>query len=202
MSAPVTPVKTIRKRLPEHLKCRVCGESVTVQGGLYRIFGGKVKTRDIQIMLEKLLDCSLSESTGSSVLCKKCFRKAERYENTLDEMIKLKKSHRTNCEEWRSENIRRKRCINSPGRDAKRISTPQGIQQVKRSLLPLPANSTTSALKVISNENTVLSTSKTFSLEVLLNCMFLFSHNYCDMFKLIQYLLFSNITILIRTFLF
>ncbi len=79
-----------------------------------RIFEEKVKTRDVQKMLKKLLDCSLSESTGSPVLCKKCFRKAERYENTLEKMTKLKESHRTNCEEWCSGNLRGKRFINSP----------------------------------------------------------------------------------------
>ena len=165
MSLPVTPVKIIRKRLPDHLKCRVCGESVSVQGGLYRIFGGKVKTRDVHKMLEKLLGCFLSESTGSPVLCKKCFRRLERYESTLEEIAKLKESHRKNCEEWSSENIRRKRCVNSPGHGVKRISSvPQrNIQTVRRSLLPAD-NTTTS--KVTNKENTVLSTSKPFSLEV------------------------------------
>ena len=83
--------------------------------------GGKVKTRDVHKMLEKLLGCFLSESTGSPVLCKKCFSRLERYESTLEEIAKLKESHRKNCEEWSSENIRRKRCVNSPGHGVKRF---------------------------------------------------------------------------------
>lgn len=163
MSAPHTPVKIIQKRLPEHLKCRVCGETVTVQGGLYRIFGGKVKTRDLHTLLEKLLGCVLSESIGSPVLCKKCFRRFERYESTLEEIAKLKESHRKNCEEWCSENIRRKRCINSPGQGVKKVAlAPKLMRNVRRSLLP--ADNTTS--KAINYENAVLSTSKTLSLEV------------------------------------
>lgn len=147
----------------------MCGEIVTVTGGLYNIFSEKVKTRDLPKLLSKLLCCEVRESNGSPVLCKKCFRRIERYESTLEELSKLKESHRKYSEDWCAQNIRQKRCINSPGHGVKRISPLQFGQvntprrfAVRRSLID---DGTTSNLGDNEN-NVVLATTTTSDLEV------------------------------------
>lgn len=117
MACGSTPVKSVRKKIGDDKYCRVCGEFVAVHSGYFNIFSEKSKERRLAEVLSKVLESDISEVTGSNIICKKCFRTLERFNNMLEEVQKLRENHRTNTQRWCSENtelIRQKRCSKSP----------------------------------------------------------------------------------------
>ena len=108
-----TPVKSVVKNVQEDKHCRVCGEFVITHSGYFNIFSEKSKERHLAEFLSKVLESEVSISTGSHFICKKYFRTVERCNASLEVLQKLKKSHRTNTQKWRSDNpylIRQKCC--------------------------------------------------------------------------------------------
>jgi hypothetical protein len=142
MASVKTPVKSVTKKVGDDKFCRVCGEFIATHSGYFNIFSEKSKERGLSEFLSNVLESEVSESTGSDLICKKCFRTLERCSSSLEELKKLRQNHRTNTEKWRSENpelIRQKRCSKSPGHGTKKGRFEQGQSQFrvesKRSLV-------------------------------------------------------------------
>ena len=121
---PLTPVKSATGKVSDNKHCIVCGESIVIHSGYFNIFSKKSKERHLAEFLSNILQTVVSETTAWSVLiCKKCLRTLEKCSASLNELNKLRESHRTNTQKWHSENPelnREKRCTKSPSYGTKR----------------------------------------------------------------------------------
>ena len=141
-----TPVKTVPKS-NYSLSCRLCEVSVVSNGGYYSLISEnsqKLKIFERIWALFAIEDDNLS--VGPHVLCKKCFRRIERYEATVKELTSLKVKYQENVARWRSDVTRTKRCSSSPG-DGIKKSRSSSVdcdtserKNVRRSLNIQPAN--------------------------------------------------------------
>lgn len=160
MATGSTPVKSIAKKVQDDKYCRVCGEFVTTHSGYFNIFSEKSKECHLAEFLSKVLESEVSISTGSHIICKKCFRTVERCNASLEVLQKLKESHRTNTQKWRSENpdlIRQKRCTKSPSEGTKKgrldynlftESDKTGVVNAKRSLALNPSHKENQSMSI------------------------------------------------------
>ena len=159
MATGSTPVKSVVKDVQEDKYCRVCGEFVITHSGYFNIFSEKSKERHLAEFLSKVLESEVSISTGSHFICKKCFRTVERCNASLEVLQKLKESHRTNTQKWRSENpylIRQKRCSKSPSEGKKKgrldnlfsESDTTGVVNAKRSLVLNPSDKDNQSISI------------------------------------------------------
>ena len=92
MGVRTTPVKTVPNS-KYSLSCRLCEVSVVSNGGYYSLISEnsqKLKIFERISALFAIEDDNLS--VGPHVLCKKCFRRIERYEATVKELTSLKVS--------------------------------------------------------------------------------------------------------------
>ena len=97
---------------------------------------GKLKEANIVQRIAELFGVEDdSVSVGPHILCKKCFRRIERYEAALRELSSFRETYKSNLARWKNEaqNQRTKRCSSSPGYGVKK-SRPLSCGNVRRSL--------------------------------------------------------------------
>lgn len=107
-----------------------------MNGGFYSLVAGKLKEANIEQRIAQLFGVEDdSVSVGPHILCKKCFRRIERYEATLRELSSFRETYKSNLAPWKNEaqNQRTKRCSSSPGYGVKK-SRPLSCGNVRRSL--------------------------------------------------------------------
>jgi len=112
-----TPVKKVPRANSASL-CRICGSQVQVNAGFYSLVAGKLGKENISSRIAELFGVKDDNlSVGQHILCKKCFRRIERYEATVKELSSLKETYRNNLASWKNDaqSQRTKRCSNSPG---------------------------------------------------------------------------------------
>ena len=94
-----------------------------MNGGFYSLVAGKLKEANIVERIAELFGVDDdSVSVGPHILCKKCFRRIERYKGTLRELSSFRETYKSNLARWKNEaqNQRTKRCSNSPGYGVKK----------------------------------------------------------------------------------
>ena len=135
-----TPVKKVP---PSNSSlCRVCGSQAYVNGGFYSLVAGKLEKENILQRIAQLFGVENDNvSVGPHILCKKCFRRIERYEATLRELSSFRETYKSNLVRWKNEaqTQRIKRCSSSPGHGVKK-SRPLSCtgRNVRRSLNVAP----------------------------------------------------------------
>ena len=119
-SQAIAGVKTIPvKKVPSSNSslCRVCGSHAYVNGGFYSSVAGKLEKENISLRNAQLFGVEDDNvSVGPHILCKKCFRRIERYEATLGELSSFRETYKSNLVRWKNEaqSQRIKRCSSSP----------------------------------------------------------------------------------------
>ena len=111
-----TPLKKVPLANSASL-CRICGSQVYVNECFYTIVAGKLEKENISSRIAELFGVEDDNlSVGRHILCKKCFRRIERYEATLKELSSLKETYRNTLARWKNDaqSQRKKRCSNSP----------------------------------------------------------------------------------------
>ena len=110
-----TPVKKVLNP-KSALSCRLCGASVA-NGGYYSLTSDTAEKLSICSRISSLFGVEENLSVGPRVLCKKCFRRIERFEVTLKELSFFKSRYIENLLLWKEEGeeARSKRCSSSPG---------------------------------------------------------------------------------------
>ena len=83
-----TPVKKVLNP-KSALSCRLCGASVA-NGGYYSLTSDTAEKLSICSRISSLFGVEENLSVGPRVLCKKCFRRIERFEVTLKELPSFK----------------------------------------------------------------------------------------------------------------
>lgn len=118
-----TPVKKVLNP-KSALSCRLCGASVA-NGGYYSLTSDTPEKLSICSRIS-LFGVEENLSVGPRVLCKKCFRRIERFEVTLKELSSFKSRYIENFLLWKEEGeeARSKRCSSSPGFGVKKSRGP------------------------------------------------------------------------------
>ena len=81
--AKTTPAKNVINS-KSSLSCCLCEVSVVANGGYYSLCSDNTKKLDIcTIIISVLFRVEENLSVGPRVLCKKCYRRIEKYEATL-----------------------------------------------------------------------------------------------------------------------
>ena len=136
--------------------CRLCGASVA-NGGYYSLTSDTAEKLSICSRISSLFGVEENLSVGPRVLCKKCFRRIERFEVTLKELSSFKSRYIENLLLWKEEGeeARSKRCSSSPGFGVKKSRGPSSSvtsvvpgssgKNIRRALdiPPNPANNAT-----------------------------------------------------------
>ena len=150
-----TPVKKVLNP-KSALSCRLCGASVA-NGGYYSLTSDTAEKLSICSRISSLFGVEENLSVGPRVLCKKCFRRTERFEVTLKELSSFKSRYIENLLLWKEEGeeARSKRCSSSPGFGVKKSRGPSSSvtsvgpgsssKNIRRALdiPPNPANNAT-----------------------------------------------------------
>ena len=93
-----TPVKKVLNP-KSALSCRLCGASVA-NGGYYSLTSDTAEKLSICSRISSLFGVEENLSVGPRVLCKKCFRRIERFEVTLKELSSFKSRYIENLLLW------------------------------------------------------------------------------------------------------
>lgn len=150
-----TPVKKVLNP-KSALSCRLCGARVA-NGGYYSLTSDTAEKLSIYSRISLLFGVEENLSVGPRVLCKKCFRRIERFEVTLKELSSFKSRYIENLLLWKEEGeeARSKRCSSSPGFGLKKSRSPSSSvtsvvpgssgKNIRRALdiPPNPANNAT-----------------------------------------------------------
>jgi len=112
-------------------------------GGYYSLSSENARKQNLSGRVAMLLGVEDDLSVGPRVLCKKCFRRIERYETTVKELNSFKELYKANLPCWRAdgEHSRSKRCSSSPGLGIKKSrgvlgpSPSSAGRNVRRSLI-------------------------------------------------------------------
>ena len=83
---------------------------------------GKLEKENILQRIAQLFGVEDDVSVGQHILCKKCFRRIERYEATLRELSSFRETYKSNLVRWKNEaqTQRIKRCSSSPKHGVKK----------------------------------------------------------------------------------
>ena len=153
--AGTTPVKKVLN-LRSALSCRLCGASVA-NCGYYSLTSDTAEKLSICSRISSLFGVEENLSVGPRVLCKKCFRRIERFEVTLKELSSFKSRYIENLLLWKEEGeeARSKHRSSSPGFGVKKSRGPSSSvtsvvpgsfgKNIRRALdtPPNPANNAT-----------------------------------------------------------
>ena len=126
------------------LLCRVCEANVFVCrgycSGYYSLFSIKAMGKNIFARIRGLFSIEDDDaSVGPHIVCKKCFRKVERYEATFKELISLREFYQSNFARWTNE--------------AQSQSSGSPVFGAERTPSPCSGESGTSSTKTISSSN-------------------------------------------------
>ena len=146
-----TPVKKVLNP-KSALSCRLCGASVA-NGGYYSLTSDTAEKLSICSRISSLFGVEENLSVGPRVLCKKCFRRIERFEVTLKELSSFKSRYIENLLLWKEEGEEAR--SSSPGFGVKKSRGPSSSvtsvgpgsssKNIRRALdiPPNPANNAT-----------------------------------------------------------